>query len=123
MMEYPGARRVKEVYPLWAILYLILFAFMILLEIKLPFLLLLITAAFSLKTILLDYKILKIKRRRVYWLEHGPFLAEIILLGVLAEFGISLLQGYVNFSTILIAIIGFILDFWKDLKEHPKVYK
>ena len=95
---------------------------MITLELKLPYLLLIITTYFSLKTILIDYGLIRIRRKRVYWLEHGPFQAEIIIIWVLAEIGIDSFQGYINFPTMLISVIGFILDFWKDLKEHPKVY-
>ena len=121
-MKYPGLKRVKRIYSIWAIIYLALFAIMIILEIKLPYLLLIITTYFSLKTVLIDYRLIKIRRKRVYWLEHGPFQAEIIIIWTLAEIGINSFQGYVNFPTMLISLFGFILDFWKDLKEHPKVY-
>lgn len=121
-MKYPGFERVKKIYPIWAAIYLSLFAIMIILKIKLPYLLLIITTYFSLKTILIDYRIIKMRRKRVYWLEHGPFQAEIIIIWALAEIGIDSFQGYINFPTMLISAIGFILDFWKDLKENPKVY-
>src|SRR3989344_2308337 len=103
-MKYPGLKRVKEVYLVWTAIYAIIFLIMILMQIRLPQVILAITIFFSLKTLLIDYRIVKFKRKRVYWLEHGPFLAEIIIIGLFSLSGIEALQGYVDFPTIIIAV-------------------
>ena len=121
-MKFPGLLRIKIVYPLWTIVYLAFFAIMIFLNIKIPLILLLITLAFSLKTLMYDYHLLQLKRKLVYWLEHGPFLFLVVLLWAFS-ISITLLQGYVTSLTAIIALIGFALDLWKDMKENPKVYK
>lgn len=121
-MKFQGLSRVKIVYSIWAIIYLALFAIMIFLKLKIPLILLIVTLIFSLKTIIYDYRLLSLKRKRVYWLEHGPFLFWIFLIWA-TSLKLTYFQGYVNLLTAVIALIGFLLDLWKDLKEDPKVYK
>ena len=121
-MKFQGLSRVKIVYSIWAIIYLALFAIMIFLKLKIPLVLLIINLIFSLKTIVYDYRLISLKRKRVYWLEHGPFLFWIFLIWSLSIKS-TYFKGYVNLLTAMIALIGFSLDLWKDLKEDPKVYK
>ncbi len=90
---------------------------------KIPIILLVITLVFTIKTLIYDYRLIPLKRKRVYWLEHGPFLGEVVVIWILASAGVLFIQGYVTNLTAIIALIGFILDLWKDMKEDPKVYK
>jgi len=81
-VEFPGLKRVKQVYPIWFIIYLLLLYIMISLEIKSPNIILLLTIIFFTKTIVVGYMTIKIKTIKVYWSEHGPFLLLVFLIGI-----------------------------------------
>jgi len=122
-LVFPGIKRVSRVYPIWFLIYGILLGSLVYFEIKIPVVIFLLTLFFFAKTVLLDYKIFKINRKRVYWLEHGPFHFLIVVIGIFSFLGWSYFEGIVGFATFLIALLGFLLDFIKDLKEDPVVYR
>lgn len=122
-MKLVGLKRVKEVYGVWFFIFLVLGGIMLFLEIKIPVILFWMIIIFLIKDILFDYEIINIQRPRAYWAEHAPLSLLIFIIGILGVFGVDFFSGYVNFPTIFLAAISFILDFYKDLTEDPSVYK
>ncbi|MEK7621810.1 MAG: hypothetical protein AAB415_01390 [Patescibacteria group bacterium] len=121
-MNFPGMKRVRKVYLVWLFIYLILIYGIFHFQLKYPTILLIIIIVLSAKTIFLDFKIIKINRKRVYWAEHGPLLFLLIIIGFLDIANFDFFKGYVNPPALLISLLGFILDIYKDLKENPRVY-
>ncbi|PIN89471.1 hypothetical protein COU60_03690 [Candidatus Pacearchaeota archaeon CG10_big_fil_rev_8_21_14_0_10_34_76] len=121
-MALLGAKRVWRVYSFWTLIYLILLGGMIYFQLRIPQVLFLLTLVFLVKTIFLDYNVLNVRRKRVYWMEHGPFHFLIGLIGIFDLIGFEYFSNFVNLPTTIFAIIGFFLDFIKDLKEDPSVY-
>jgi len=121
-MVLPGTIRVWRVYPIWTLVYLILLGGLVYFQIRIAQILFLLVVIFLVKTILFDYKIINVKRKRVYWLEHCPFNFLIIFIGIFDLADLEYFSGFVNLPTLILATIGFFLDFIKDLNEEPSVY-
>jgi len=75
-----------------------------------------------LKDVFLDYHIIKIKRPRFYWAEHGPFALFIFIIGIWDLSGFGFFEGYVGKITMILAGIDFLLDLYADLIEDSSVY-
>jgi len=121
-MQLLGLKRVKEVYPVWFLISLVLAFPMLYFNFKIPSILFWLTIIFLAKDILLDYNLIKIKRPRVYWAEHAPLSLVIFIIGILGLLRIDFFVGYVSLITIFFAGINFLLDFYKDLTENSTVY-
>ena len=120
-IKFPGFSRVKRVYPWWTLFSLLIAFFMIVFEIKIPSLVLFLCFIFLLKDIILDYELIRIKRPRIYWAEHGPAVFLIAIIGTIGYF-IPFFNGYVTLFTAFLAVVDLLLDVYKDLEEDPKVY-
>lgn len=122
--KFPGVERIKTVYPVWLVIYLLLIILMLYFKILIPNFIFWLSIIFLGKTVLLDYKLVKFRARpRAYWLDHGPLFFLLMIIGILGLLDLKFFQGYINLPTIIISTVGFLLDLYKDLKENPSVYE
>jgi hypothetical protein len=63
------------------------------LEIRIQTLLFWLVVIFTVKKVFLDYRIVKVNRKRFYWVEHGPLVLLIFLAGLFDIIGIGFFEA------------------------------